>query len=76
MEDANERYRRPVSLNVKSSDNADEIIIYGIRYSGALFRGLGFSIREDETFQIIKRADGVVTVQVTRNDEPDQASGD
>jgi hypothetical protein len=46
--------------HIKIDDERDIITIYGIDYSGELFRGLGFSLREDEWFQILKREDGLI----------------
>ena len=69
MTDKNtENQTSPGSLgaNVSINDERDEITIYGIRYSGAMFRGLGFAIRDDEFFQIIKRDDGIISIRTTR----------
>jgi hypothetical protein len=52
--------------HIQIDDAADVITIYGIRYSGELFRGLGFDLRPDQSFQIVKREDGVITIKVTR----------
>lgn len=54
-------------------DEKDEITIYGIRYSGGLFRGLGFGIDERQTFQIIGRDEGLITISTTRTDAIDIA---
>ena len=62
-----------ISSNINVNDLFDELELYGIRYSGALFRGFGFSISEGETFQIIKREDGVMTVSTTHTNATDIA---
>lgn len=55
-----------LSDNVVIDNEGDVIEIHGIHYSGSMFRGLGFEIREDQYFQIIKRDDGVLSVHVTQ----------
>lgn len=55
--------------HIQTDDAADVITIYGIRYSGELFRGLGFDLRPGRSFRILKRENGVVTIRV----EPDEA---
>lgn len=57
---------KKLSDNVVIDDDRDVIELYGIHYTGTMFRGLGFEIREDQYFQIIKRDDGVLSVHVTQ----------
>ena len=64
-----------LSEHVTIDDENDIVTLYGIRYTGVIFRGLGFSIREDETFQIIKREDGVITIQTNRIEQADEGAG-
>lgn len=53
-----------LSANIEIDDERDQVTIFGIRYNGSLFRGLGFSMRpEIDHFRILSRADGVVTIE-------------
>lgn len=52
--------------HVQIDDERDVITIYGIRYTGAIFRGLGFDLQLGQSFKILKREDGAITIQVTR----------
>lgn len=51
----------PLSASIKVDDLGDVIEIYGIRYSGELFRGLGFAAKGTR-FEVGERASGVVTL--------------
>jgi hypothetical protein len=55
--------------HIQIDDEADIVTLYGIRYSGEIFRGLGFDLRPGQSFKILKREDGVITIQTAR-DEP------
>ena len=52
--------RAVISSNVQIDDISDTITIYGIRYSGELFRELGFAAAEGTRFEIGKRHDGTL----------------
>ena len=59
-------------LNVGSFDpNLDQIVIEGIKYSGAMFRTFGCSFPKNIglTFRIIEVEDGVLTLETVRPDE-------
>ena len=56
---------KPLSECVSVDDERDVVTIYGIKYSGACFRGLGFSIDEKKYFQILERKDGVLIIHET-----------
>lgn len=49
---------------VKIDNERDVITIYGINYSGSLFRGLGLETPEDAWMKIIKREDGVLHIEM------------
>ena len=51
-----------LSEHIQIDDERDVITICGIRYSGAMFRGLGDVLPIGRPFHIEKRADGVLTV--------------
>ncbi len=71
--------KKPLTANVSINDDDDVITIFGIKYHGDLFRGLGIGVNENEYFQIINRDDGALTIQVTQRapfDGRDEVSGD
>lgn len=51
----------PLSASIRVDDLGDTIEIYGIRYSGELFRNLGFA-EKGTRFEIGERGAGVVTL--------------
>ena len=62
---------KPLSDNIKIDDPNDEVVIYGIRYGGSFFRGLGFGIDTGKKFSIIERLDDVVVIS-EHYEEPDK----
>ncbi len=53
-----------LSANVQVDDDNDTVTIFGIEYSGELFRGLGFSLRpEVDYFRILNRDGKRITIQ-------------
>ena len=50
-------------LSAAISVDGDVVTIYGIKYSGDLFRGLGLETPVGKAFRIVKREDGVVTIE-------------
>ncbi len=56
----------PERLRLQYDDNADELTIEGTRFAGEFFRQLGdgpLGVGIGETFRVVKREDGVVTLQ-------------
>lgn len=50
-------------LDVKPYDAEQDVMtIEGIRYSGELFRELGFSAQVGQLLRVVERTDGVVTL--------------
>ena len=52
---------RPLRKNVKI--NGDVITIYGIKYSGELFRHFGLNPSDERWFKIVENKDGILTIQ-------------
>ena len=63
--------------NVKIYANLDEIEIYGIRYSGSLFRQFGVFLQPGMLFKFENRMDGVITLTTIKeqDEEVDDAKG-
>jgi hypothetical protein len=51
-----------LSEHVQIDDENDVVTICGIRYAGALFRGLGEALPVGRLFHVEKREDGVLTI--------------
>ncbi len=58
------------ALRFSYDNQRDELIIEGVRYSGDLFRGLGFGpTPAGRWLRIVKIDDGVVTIQERLEDQ-------
>lgn len=49
--------------NIVIDDAMDTVTVFGIKYSGALFRSFGFGFNTEDYFRIAKREDGVITLE-------------
>lgn len=64
-------------LNFDYDLSVDILTIEGVKYSGDLFRHLGFEpSAEDQAFQIVKREDGALTIRTARGPEVREAFED
>lgn len=70
-------------LSFEYDENNDFFTIEGIKYSGCLFRQLGGIMPVDTTFKLVKREDGMLTIEslidinpegVWLSHEPDRAT--
>ena len=60
------------AMSVQYDEAADVLTVNGVRYSGCFFRGLSVIRPSERTFRIMKRGDGVVTLQdVLTGSEPE-----
>jgi hypothetical protein len=67
MESGQRRRDKPLEGNVTINNAEDTLTIFGIRYTGDIFRELAFAPVDADPpryLRIIKREDGFVTLQV------------
>lgn len=64
-------------LKVEYNPSLDILTVEGIAYHGYVFRSLGLSpLRADEVFRVVKREDGIVTLQSYRGPEVERLMND
>jgi len=51
-----------MSLKIKDYPEKEIIEIEGIKYSYCIFKGFGSGLKLNEPFMIIKRKDGIITI--------------
>lgn len=58
-------------LEIKYDKQEDTLTIEGIKYSGEVFRNLGFWMPVGMKFMLVKRDNGVVTIQRLQEEKDD-----
>lgn len=59
--------------NIEIDPVGDTIEIHGIKYAGQLFRSLGGLLPTNTPFQVVRRDDGVLTIEDLRGDDESPA---